>query len=405
MKDTIRNHPLTLAVHWQRFGPYHIARLRAAARGLQDLGGIRVIGFETASCDSTYLWQEEPQPDGFESFTAFPARNVDEVSPREMWKGVRSLANRTNPDVIAISGFSTHDAYALLSWCKFRRRAAILMSETKWDDKPRSASKEFLKRLIVRQYAAALCGGTPHREYLQRLGLARERIFTGYDAVDNDYFWRNAVRVRANPQLVRHLPGLSDPTPFFLASARFIKRKNLDGLLRAYSLYRRQRRLEHSQGLPWRLVILGDGEERPNLETLAIEEQIADVVCFAGFAQIAALPGYYGLAGAFIHPAFQDQWGLVVNEAMASGLPVLVSNRAGCATDLVVEGKTGYTFDPENTPELAALMAKISSDSAERCRMGKAALEHVNEWGLNKFVTGLWGALQMALSPRIDARS
>ncbi len=108
------------------------------------------------------------------------------------------------------------------------------------------------------------------------------------------------------------------------------------------------------------------------------------------------MPAYYGRAGAFIHPALVEQWGLVVNEAMAAGLPVLVSERAGCAPDLVRQGVNGFTFDPLNTAELARLLGVISRSAHDRAGWGAASRVIVAEWSPGRFASGLWAAADAA---------
>lgn len=393
---------MRLVVNWQRFGPYHVARLKAAAERLKSCG-VELVGLETASLDSIYAWKQEKLSAPFPHVVAFPNRRVEEIPPLEVGRQMWSVLGELNPDAAAIAGFSAADTLAMLAWCKRYNRPAILMSESKWDDSPRSPAKEALKSLIVRQYSAALCGGTPHRDYLIRLGMPPQNIFLGYDAVDNDYFKTSAARIRQDVSLARHLPGLNDSTPFFLASSRFIKRKNLDSLLRAYSLYRKL--CTETALRPWRLVLLGDGEERAALERLAQAEGLEDeAVCFAGFQQIDELPAYYALASAFIHPAMQEQWGLVVNEAMASGVPVLVSKRCGCAADLIIEGQTGFTFAPEKPDELAHLMMRVSLPLVDLQKIGQAAQAHIGHWGLSHFAAGLKEALDAAWSEKLKDR-
>jgi glycosyltransferase involved in cell wall biosynthesis len=259
------------------------------------------------------------------------------------------------------------------------------MSESKEDDvSQRYFWKELPKKLLVSQYSAALCGGRPHRAYLEQLGMDRKQIFLGYDVVDNEYFRYGAEKIRLHPESARHFPGLDSAEPFFLASARFIRRKNLDNLLVAYHNYRQQVKPDRA----WRLVILGDGPERSYLKQLIRRLNIPDP-CLPGFRQIEELPAYYGLAGTFIHPALQEQWGLVVNEAMAAGLPVLVSNRCGCVPDLIDPGRTGLLFDPADTSELAQLMTRVSSDNFNRQAMGAAAQAHIGHWGPDRFAEGM----------------
>jgi glycosyltransferase involved in cell wall biosynthesis len=116
-----------------------------------------------------------------------------------------------------------------------------------------------------------------------------------------------------------------------------------------------------------------------------------------GFKQYAQLPVYYGLAEAFVHASTSEPWGLVVNEAMAAGLAVLVSKQCGCAADLVRDGVNGFRFDPQNVEELAALMSRLWR-SPQRCAaMGQASLRIISYWGLERFGQGFRQAAQMAV--------
>jgi glycosyltransferase involved in cell wall biosynthesis len=283
-----------------------------------------------------------------------------------------------------------------LVWCKLHHGKAILLSDSKYDDVPRLAWKERLKQMLVCRFDAALCAGRDHRMYLEGLGMKAERIFEGVDVVDNDFFWQGAEQARRDPASYRATLGLEFPEPFFLASARLIERKNIDGLLRAYAQYRHHVKNAGKPCTLWRLVVLGDGTERTTLEEI-VDSQGIQGVSFPGFLQINKLPTYYGLASVFIHPAHRDQWGLVVNEAMAAGLPVLVSNGCGCASDLVCEGENGFTFDSNDVATLADLMIKVSSGKVDMEAMGVSSRNRIEGWGLKRFAQGLYGALQFAL--------
>ncbi|NBC16191.1 MAG: glycosyltransferase [Bacteroidetes bacterium] len=379
---------LRLCVQWPRFGPYHLARLRAVHRFLAARGG-DLVGLETAGREATYAWRQEDAATAFRREQVFPESQFEAIDPRRMHRGVVAALDRLQPDAVAINSYSLPDARAALWWARQHRRVAILMSDSKADDAPRSAWREALKQQIVQAFDAALVAGTPQRAYYASLGLPEACIFTGYDVVDNAFFAEGAARARQHPEAVRHLPGLADDTPFFLASNRFIPRKNLGTLLRAYAAYR-QRATQ-----PWRLVLLGDGPERARLEALA-----ADVagVTFAGFRQVEELPAYYGLAAVFVHPARRDQWGLVVNEAMASGLPVLVSTGAGCAHDLVQDGENGFRFDPEDPEALAELMRRMASAEADLDAMGQRSRQIIRRWSPEVFAERLWAAVQAGQS-------
>ncbi len=145
---------------------------------------------------------------------------------------------------------------------------------------------------------------------------------------------------------------------------------------------------------------MGDGPLRSELCQLINDLGLEGSVLLTGFRQYADLPAYYGLASAFILASTTDQWGLVVNEAMASSLPVLVSNRCGCARDLVREGVNGYTFDPYDEEGLAELMfrtADLARGESALQKMGAASREIIKAWGPDRFAGGLLGAVETAL--------
>ncbi len=227
--------------------------------------------------------------------------------------------------------------------------------------------------------------------------MSCERIFTGYDVIDNHYFAIGSDQARHDADNIRTRFAL--PQRFFLASNRFIEKKNLPRLLNAYTLYRNQ-----AGPAAWKLVLLGDGPLKAQLQALIVQKDLSPWVLMPGFKQYDQLPAYYGLAGAFIHASTTEQWGLVVNEAMASGLPVLVSNRCGCAPDLVEEGRNGYTFDPYDVDALARLMLNIAADDCDRAAMGQASREIIARWTPQTFAENLYKAAEAALNaPRPKA--
>lgn len=382
---------MRVVVHWPRFGPLQLNRLRAAHEVLAGAGH-EVVGLEVASRDAIYDWREERASTPYERVTLFPGRSYDDLSPRALDRAVRAALDRLSPDVVLIHSYSTPDARAALSWCRRHRRGAICMAESKADDAPRVRWREAVKRALVAQFDAAQASGGPGSRYHAALGIPADRIHIGYSVVDNAFFEAEAARHRADPGAVAHLPGLRDRSPFFFASARFIPRKDLPTLLSAYGLYR-QRAAE-----PWRLVLLGDGELRRQVERQAAR---LDGVTLAGWQQIDTLPAYYGLASAFVHTATIDPWGLVVNEAMASGLPVIVSTGAGCAEDLVREGVTGYSFAPGDAPALADRLFQVAhvDDPAE---LGTAARRHIGTFPLERFGSSLLACAEVAATAGRD---
>ena len=144
-------------------------------------------------------------------------------------------------------------------------------------------------------------------------------------------------------------------------------------------------------------MILGDGPLREILNSQLSTLNVNDHVHLPGFRPYEELPVYYGLAKAFVHASTTEQWGLVVNEAIASGLPVIVSSHCGCAPELV--NGNGFTFDPGNKHELAARLLEMASLSdKERKHLGDNSYRIAGNFAPEHFGEGLQGAVQVALS-------
>jgi len=384
-----------VALLFRRFGPYHHARARAAGAVLP------LAGLEFVRVDKTYAWDVVATGQDFKLITLFSNEHADSRLGPEVAERLGQTLASLAPRVVVIPGWSDRFALLALAWALDSHVPVVVMSEsTAWDER-RVWWREAAKHQIVRLCSAGLVGGTPHHRYLASLGLPRDRVFLGYDAVDNEYFARRAEDARGRAVELRKKHGL--PDRYFLASARFIGKKNLPRLLRAYARYReladgaevRGRRSEVSK--PWQLVLLGDGLLKAELCRLISDLSLEECVHLPGFKQYDELPVYYGLASAFIHASTTEPWGLVVNEAMASGLPVLVSNRCGCASDLVQEGGNGFTFDPYDTEQLARLMLKLSAFDFPLAAFASASSRGIAAWGPERFAQGLKAAAKKAL--------
>lgn len=373
---------MKIVVIWARFGPYHLARLKAAGRRFAS-EGLRVVGLEVARNDNTYAWRVTEGAEAFERMTVC-SNNYDALSPRYIKRAVIEALDQIDPIAVATAGWSPPEATGGLHWCRQNGRAAVVMSESKQDDMPRFWWKELVKRLVVRRFDAALVGGAPHAQYVKALGISPDRVFMGYDVVDNDYFGDASRAARADEVRLRR--SLNLPQRFFLCVGRFVAKKNLRRLLKAYATYRDACRT------PWGLVLCGDGELGSELREFAMQLGSEGVI-WPGFAQVDELPRFYGLASAFVLPSTTEQWGLVVNEAMASGLPVLVSNTAGCRYDLVEDGINGLLFDPFDEHDIARAMLKMTARSdAEQDAMSSASRRIIARWGPERFADGLWQA-------------
>ena len=382
---------MRIAVLFDNLGPYHVARLAHAAEHAD------ILAVEVRGDSAVYSWQSPELPHDFER-----VRLLEGVEARtERWDvltdTLESKVAAFEPEAIFVPGWATPAAIAATSWGIASQLPMVVMSESNAWDFPRNVLSEFVKSRLLKSFSAALCGGVSHRDYLIDLGLEANAIFFGYNAVDNEYFSRSVEEVKLYRQMPEIEPGKRlDPRwygRYFLASARFVAKKNLQRLLEAYA------RLHESlldRSNVWPLVVLGDGILRPALEAQRRNLNLEGSVFFPGFRQYSELPQFYGTAGAFVHASTTEQWGLVVNEAMASGLTVLVSKYCGCANSLVVDEVNGFTFDPLDVNILARLMHRVQNGTDLR-RMGEEGKKVISRWGPDYFGKGLAAAASFAI--------
>ena len=382
-----------IAVVFHHIGPYHHARLNAAADRLS------VTGFEW-SAKGYDAWGAAESPARYHKVSLFPEATAHCPGNAKLKQAFLTALEQARPDVVAVNGWNNFGSLISANCCVHRGIPVVVMSESSRQDEHRTSWKEAIKRRIVGLYSAALVGGQRHVEYLAELGMPREGIFTGYDVVDSHYFRQKAEEVISQRSEVRQKYAL--PENYFLASARFVEKKNLPKLIRAYAEYRRGSEVRSLKSEvsnnkpPWDLVILGDGPLKVDLCRLISDLQLNDHVHLPGFKPYDELPVYYALANAFVHASMTEQWGLVVNEAIASGLPVIVSNRCGCAPELV--NGNGFTFDPTNEDELATRLLEMASLSdQERKHLGDNSYRIAANFAPERFGEGLERAASVAM--------
>jgi glycosyltransferase involved in cell wall biosynthesis len=390
---------MNLAVCFTNFGPYHLARLRALADRLRLQGG-RLIAYEVAGSERTYPWERRQNLEPFAWTTLFPDRVLEEIAPADCRRAIVEALSQDQPDAVGIVGYARPESMAAVHWARSRKRPSILLSESQAIDRPRSWWKEAIKRRRVRLFDAALVGGPSHRDYLIELGMPSDRIALGYNAVDNAFFADRAYAWRADAEGRLGLP----TARYFLSVCRFAPEKNLLRLVEAFARYRAQA----DPASAWDLVLCGGGPQAADLGEAITRSGCERFIHRPGFLQADMLPRWYAHASAFVLPSLSEPWGLVVNEAASSRLPLLVSSRAGAAGVLVPEpaGLTGAQFDPLEIDDLTAkLLWMADQPEDQRRQMGIAAERLVNTWGPDRFASGAIEAVELARHARSEMRS
>ncbi len=208
--------------------------------------------------------------------------------------------------------------------------------------------KLFVKSIILRNFfkgvSAFLYVGKENKKFYEYYGVPQKKLFFGPYAVDNNFFFEKGDALKGKKEEFRKEYGLKSEDTVLLFVGKFIDKKRPQDLLEAY-------RIALIQNPSLKLLFVGDGELRLDLERSS--KDLPGVI-FVGFKNQTELPKFYTLADVFVLPSGAGEtWGLVVNEAMCFGLPVIVSNVVGCSSDLVLENKTGFVFQYKNVEDLS----------------------------------------------------
>jgi glycosyltransferase involved in cell wall biosynthesis len=285
-----------------------------------------------------------------------------------MWSGL----NKADPHVIVCGGYSYFASWEALLWAQRHKRPFLLWSESnQQDQRQRRAPVEFLKRQFLHRCDGFIVPGKSAYEYVQAHDVGDKSIFIAPNAIDNQLYADAAEVARKNVE--QHQLRMRVPQRYFLFVGRLVREKGVFELLSAYG------RLDGGLRQNIGLVIVGDGPCRSQMQQLAGKIVPGNVV-FSGFVHREDLGAYYGLAEVLILPTYTDTWGMVVNEAMACGLPVIVSEAAGCSADLIHENWNGMLIKPRDVAGLESAMKRVATETDFRRTMGTNSAKLIREY-------------------------
>jgi glycosyltransferase involved in cell wall biosynthesis len=327
--------------------------------------------------------------------------------------------SRFRPDAVIVGGYAHVTMQLAMLWCRRHRKPYLINSEShqrsgcrvKGEGGRQRLSTPFtlhptslLKRFFIRGAAAGLPAGTLAREYLVVHGGPVERMFPLPNACDVERFARESAGGSARQGELRAQLNLG-PGPVVLYVGRLAPVKGLETLLKAFAEVRRRCPLTPS-ALP-QLLLVGEGEQRGELEALTAAlglgsdaEGEGGGIRFAGSQQWKELPRFYGLADLFVLPSTFEPWGAVVHEAMACGLPVVVSDRVGCAPDLVRPAENGWIVPAGDVDALTRALRQALSDDERLASMGAASARLALTWGEDTCLEALVQAVRSVLPGR-----
>jgi glycosyltransferase involved in cell wall biosynthesis len=303
------------------------------------------------------------------------------------WRYLNSL----QPEVIVIGGYRDIACWAGFLWARLNGKKVILWSSTNEGDKPRRWYKERIKRLLVARCDAANVYGTKSRDYLIKLGMKKEKIFIEGNVTDNNYYREETAKYKENKDEL--LKDLGLPQHNFIYVGRFSPEKNLMFLLESFN------ELQSSFENNWGLLLVGNGPQRELIENTIAGKKI-ERVFLPGYKQREEIPLFLALSDVFVLPSVSETWGLAVNEAMAAGMPILVSNKCGCYPDIVRDGINGYSFDPYDRGTLITTMRKMVENGDNLQEMAKASISIIKEYSPERAAQTIFKTIEYVMSRR-----
>ena len=359
-----------LAFLWDNFGPTHCDRVEAVMQAFA--GDLRCIGVEERSRSDTYDWLPEKR-DGFEKVTLFgPA-----------WPGtIRMLIALIKQDIKIgkatwfLCNYNRLHIFLFAVWLRIRMRKVFLMADSKFDDIKRNLFREILKSFVLWPYRGAISCGYRSKSYMRFLLGKNKSVVGEYDTL-------SISRIR----YLSNSPPAPNGIPFssrdWIIVARLIEEKNiqvaLDGFAKYLEISSRKRRLK----------ICGSGPLEAKLKLYADQLGISDMVDFVGFVQTEEICKHLARSCALILPSIQETFGLVVIEAQAMGLPVLISEVPGARDHLVRNWVNGFVFEPDNATALAYYMELLDRDEALWRRLCEGATATAPLGDVERFVEGV----------------
>lgn len=308
----------------------------------------------------------------------------------EIWREIRS----GKYDAVWLHGYAYAAFVLAFLAAKSRRIPVFVRSETHlglrrpgW----RQRLRDGILRIAYRHVSGCLAIGTANRNYYRSLGVPDTKIFNVPYTVDNDRFIAAAQLPPDQRHDVRARFGLRDDQPVVLYASKFMRRKHPDDVVEAMAMLR-------DAGVRASLLLVGTGEMEAELRARVAALKLDDVV-FGGFVNQAELPQVYAASDIFVLPSENEPWGLIVNEVMCAGLPVVVADEVGCVPDLVHEGVNGRLMRAGDRTSLAAALRDLLTRTGQRQAMGRKSLDIIRNWSYAQCLEGIHAAAAKVAQP------
>jgi glycosyltransferase involved in cell wall biosynthesis len=306
--------------------------------------------------------------------------------------GALAALRRIKPEVVIGDGFFQWTSFALAYRVLYRVPLVICYERTFQTERSAQWYRRIYRRLVLKLVGAMSCNGKLSKEYAQSLGMDSKRITTGHMVADTDNLAKQMAEVSEN-QRVELRESWGSPKTVFLSVGRLVVPKGFRQLLEGWS------RLSGAYDGTSALVIVGSGPEQAWLREFIARVKLESVY-LVGEVDYDRIAAYYAAADIFIIPTLEDNWSLVVPEAMACGLPVICSIYNGCWPELVQEGRNGWIFDPLQPDAIVETLTKAASSAADLQRMGAESRAIVADHTPEHAAEAIWAACNIALNSK-----
>ena len=342
---------------WDNLGDYHRARVAELKR---IHGSETIISADLGAQDITYEW-ENIATKGHFVLSSLP---VDQPDVFNRWRNFVKLVRREKVTAVFFGGYGSKGYLFFILTCKVLGIKAFLSTEVWYRTNP-------YYHIVLGTYFRTLfkgllmAGSRVMKHYEEKLHIPPAMMRKPYSVVDNKHFASGIRTVQ--------------PRPVLLCVARFRGHKNLEPLINAFG---------RSQLCgTWDLKIVGGGPLKPVLEQAAAKTEGVHLLNWLSYAE---MPNLYASSDFFILPSLPESWGLVVNEAMAAGLPVALSWQTGCINDFVTP-ENGFGFDAASVEAILEALNKIAALSpTQRLKMGEVSKVLVNNFSLERYAQSLF---------------
>ena len=296
-------------------------------------------------------------------------------------------------NVMIIGGFASLSCYTAFLFSKIKRKPVILWIGNTLQDEPSTLRKIALPliKLLMKFSNAFGVYGTKSKEYVMSFGIPAEKIFVAVNVGNVDFFMKESERLKRQKEAIKRRLEIKS-NKVILYVGQLIERKGVKYLVEAFSKLKGE---EKGAGL----VLVGDGPQR---EELMRRCQGVEDIHVTRIIQPEDLPPYYAIADVFVLPSLYDRFGIVVSEAMASGLPIIATEKVGASADLIRDGVNGYVVKDGDVDGLYEALRKILKDPQLPWWMGENSRRMIeNEFNLDKMAQGFIEAIEYVIKTPI----